>query len=42
MQQDFTPEQIQQLIGYNYQEYEKNYYMMKAEQDLQELRGMAR
>lgn len=30
MQQDLTPQKIKTLIGYNYQEYEKNYLEMKV------------
>jgi hypothetical protein len=41
MQQDFTPNQIQHLIGYNYQKYE-NYYMMKTNQNFEKLRGLSR
>lgn len=40
MQQDLTPQQIQTMIGYNYQEYEKNYFDMKAQQDLEQVSGM--
>ena len=40
MQQDLTPQQIQTLIGYNYEEYEKNYFDMKAQQDLEQVSGM--
>ena len=40
MQQDLTPQQIQTMIGYNYQEYEKNYFDMKAQQDLEQISGM--
>lgn len=42
MQQDLTPQQIQTLIGYNYEEYEKNYFDMKAQQDLEQVSGMRR
>lgn len=42
MQEDLTPQQIQTMIGYNYQEYEKNYYDMKAQQDLEQVSGMRR
>ena len=42
MQQDLTPQQIQTMLGYNYQEYEKNYFDMKAQQDLEQVSGMRR
>lgn len=42
MQEDLTPQQIQTMIGYNYGEYEKNYYDMKAQQDLEQVSGMRR
>lgn len=42
MQQDLTPQQIQTLIGYNYGEYEKNYFDMKAQQDIEQVSGMRR
>lgn len=42
MQQDLTPQQIQTMLGYNYQEYEKNYFEMKAQQDLEQVSGMSR
>lgn len=40
MQQNLTPQQIQTMIGYNYQEYENNYFDMKAQQDLEQVSGM--
>lgn len=42
MQQDLSPQQIQAMIGYNYQEYEKNYYEMKAQRDLEQISGISR
>lgn len=42
MQQDLSQQQIQTMIGYNYQEYEKNYYEMKAQRDLEQISGMSR
>lgn len=42
MQQDLSQQQIQAMIGYNYQEYEKNYYEMKAQRDLEQISGMSR
>lgn len=42
MQQDLSPQQIQTMIGYNYQEYEKNYYEMKTQRDLEQISGMSR
>lgn len=42
MQEDLTPQQIQTMIGYNYQEYEKNYYDMKAQQDFEQVSGIRR
>jgi len=42
MQQDLSPQQIQTMIGFNYQEYEKNYYEMKAQRDLEQVSNMSR
>jgi hypothetical protein len=42
MQQDFSDNQIQQLINYNYQEYEKNNNKMNSEQNLQQISGISR
>ena len=42
MQQDFTSQQIQTMLRYNYQEYEKNYFEMKAQQDLEQSSNMLR
>lgn len=42
MQQDLSPQQIQTMIGFNYQEYEKNYYEMKAQRDLEQISNMSR
>lgn len=42
MQQDLSPQQIQTMIGFNYQEYEKNYYEMKAQKDLEQVSNMSR
>lgn len=42
MQQDLSQQQIQTMIGYNYQEYEKKYYEMKAQKDLEQISCISR